>query len=311
MPPRNILIFHAGALGDLVLTWPMILGVARVMPQCRVIVITHGQKGKLVEQVLRVESRDVEEGWSNLFGDAPLPGKAGKLLARARLVISFVADEDSEWALRVRSLSPEAQVLCLLTRPPANFQKHTTDFLLERLEGDPILHSAAGGMLDSIRKSGLGTRTFDPAGPVVVHPGSGSDTKNWPVPRWVEVIQALDRPARVLLGEVEMEKFLKKDRDALAKVGWGGAEIVEPADLLGLLNALTGAAGFLGHDSGPSHLAAMLGLPTLALFGPTDPAVWSPVGPRVAAVRHEPLDELGVEPVLAAWKSLQAGVTAP
>ena len=38
---------------------------------------------------------------------------------------------------------------------------------------------------------------------------------------------------------------------------------------------------FVGNDSGTTHLAAMLGAPTVALFGPTDPAVWAPTGPRV------------------------------
>lgn len=304
---RNILIFHTGALGDLVLAWPKILGVARVMPQCRVIVITHGQKAKLVEQVLRVESRDIENGWANLFGDGHLPEKGQKLLTGARLVLSFVAEEGSQWARQVRAVAPEAEIHFLPARPPANYQKHATKFLLERLETDPILHSAASGMLDSIRKSGLGSRTFDPSGPVIIHPGSGSTTKNWPVERWVEVIKKLDRPANILLGEVELEKMPKRDRAALA----GLVPVVESKDLDTLLATLTGAAGFLGHDSGPSHLAAMLGLPTLALFGPTDPAVWSPIGPHVATVRHEPLEELGVGPVLAAWKSLAGGITAP
>jgi hypothetical protein len=44
---------------------------------------------------------------------------------------------------------------------------------------------------------------------------------------------------------------------------------------------LCGARAFVGADSGPAHLAAQLGVPTLALFGPTDPAIWAPIGPRV------------------------------
>jgi ADP-heptose:LPS heptosyltransferase len=38
---------------------------------------------------------------------------------------------------------------------------------------------------------------------------------------------------------------------------------------------------FLGNDSGVSHLAGMMGIPTVAVFGPTDPAVWAPLGPNV------------------------------
>lgn len=50
------------------------------------------------------------------------------------------------------------------------------------------------------------------------------------------------------------------------------------------------AALFVGVDSGPTHLAAAAGAPTLALFGPTDPARFGPVGPRAAAFRARPDD---------------------
>jgi ADP-heptose:LPS heptosyltransferase len=60
------------------------------------------------------------------------------------------------------------------------------------------------------------------------------------------------------------------------------------------------ARAFLGNDSGLAHLAGQLGLPTLALFGPMDPAVWSPLGPRVRTLRAEPLADLAVESVQTA-----------
>ena len=61
------------------------------------------------------------------------------------------------------------------------------------------------------------------------------------------------------------------------------------------------AALFVGVDSGPTHLAAAAGVPTLALFGPTDPARFGPVGPRTAVLRvprddYNPGRGLGVPP---------------
>jgi len=61
------------------------------------------------------------------------------------------------------------------------------------------------------------------------------------------------------------------------------------------------AALFIGVDSGPTHLAAAAGTPTLALFGPTDPARFGPVGPRTTVLRAPPDDYnrrrgLGVPP---------------
>jgi ADP-heptose:LPS heptosyltransferase len=47
---------------------------------------------------------------------------------------------------------------------------------------------------------------------------------------------------------------------------------------------LAGARLFVGNDSGITHLAALVGAPTVAIFGPFDPAYWAPLGPRVAIV---------------------------
>ena len=64
---RNVLIFHSGALGDFILTWPLALALGRLFPQSRVFYVTARQKGLLAERVLRVESVDVETGWHHLF----------------------------------------------------------------------------------------------------------------------------------------------------------------------------------------------------------------------------------------------------
>ena len=294
MAGRNVFIFHSGALGDFVLTWPMILGVARTMPQCRVIVVAGADKGKLAEKVLRVESRDVEGGWGDLFGDGELAERPTHLLEAARLVLSFVAAERSTWEDNVRRIAADAE-LHFLSIKPTRDGVHAADFLLEQLAADPVLYAGTAGMMESIRKTGLMSRAFDAAGPLVVHPGSGSPAKNWPADQWLDWIKRQDRPIRVLVGEAERERLAP---ETLAKFA-GAAEVVEPATLPTLVDTLTGVSGFVGHDSGPTHLAAMLGLPTLALFGPTDPAAWSPLGPRVTVLRHQPLASLDPADVAA------------
>ena len=71
-----------------------------------------------------------------------------------------------------------------------------------------------------------------------------------------------------------------------------------PQNLIELYRELTQARLFIGNDSGPSHLAGIMGLPTVALFGPTDPAIWKPLGPKVQVIRGEPIDQISVEQVL-------------
>ncbi|MBI4871613.1 MAG: glycosyltransferase family 9 protein [Candidatus Riflebacteria bacterium] len=62
----------------------------------------------------------------------------------------------------------------------------------------------------------------------------------------------------------------------------------EPSSSLELARELAGAALHVGNDSGPTHLAAALGTPTIAIHGPTDPAVWAPRGRHVQALAPRP-----------------------
>jgi ADP-heptose:LPS heptosyltransferase len=48
--------------------------------------------------------------------------------------------------------------------------------------------------------------------------------------------------------------------------------------------------GYLGNDSGITHLAAALGIKTVAIFGPTDPAIYAPIGPAVTILRNNTTD---------------------
>ena len=74
--------------------------------------------------------------------------------------------------------------------------------------------------------------------------------------------------------------------------------VIANGPLLVLAALLRRARCYLGNDSGLGHLAGLLGVPTLALFGPTDPARWAPVGPRVRVLRRQPLADLGAEAVV-------------
>jgi ADP-heptose:LPS heptosyltransferase len=115
---------------------------------------------------------------------------------------------------------------------------------------------------------------------VALHPGSGSPGKRWPGERFRALALRLaeGRPWLLVTGAA--------DADVRAELaGTPGAVPVHAAPLR-ILGALLARAGIVvGNDSGVSHLAAASGAPTLALFGPTDPATWSPLGPAVATLR--------------------------
>ena len=296
---RNVLIFHSGALGDFVLSWPLAMGLGRIFAQSRIIFVTASQKGQLAERLLRLEATDAEAGWHTLFapGAEGLPEKPAKLLAGAQ-AIYFFGEPSATWLANVRRLNDTAKLVTLNPTPPPDSASHQSDFVLHQLAPHPAEHAAMEQMLKSARARGVGfVRT---AGSVtVIHPGSGSREKCWPVDRFVEVaarLQAAGKPVRFVIGEVEKERWTDADVQRLES----SADLRCPGNSLELVGALADARAFLGNDSGPGHLAAMLGVPTVCLFGPTSPAVWQPLGPTVTVLSAETLDAITVGQVVGA-----------
>jgi ADP-heptose:LPS heptosyltransferase len=302
---RNILLFHQGALGDFVLTWPVAMALARIHPQSRVFYVTHEQKGRLAERALGIEWADAEVGWHALFGpgDGPLPDVPGRLLAGAHSVVGFLPSPDGPWLANVRRVTPDANVLTINPTPPEVFTGHASAFQLEQLRPWPAAHAAAEQILRSIDARGVTAKREPNPRHVVVHPGSGSPQKNWPAERYLELVGRLrdaGESVRVLTGEVEHERWPAGLHQQFA----AAATVAKPQSYVELMNELLAARAFVGNDSGPGHLAGVLGVPTLSLFGPTDPARWKALGPNVNALRSEPLDALDVDAVHQAVTSL-------
>jgi len=131
-------------------------------------------------------------------------------------------------------------------------------------------------------------------GAVLLHPGSGSPEKNWPLAHFIEVgrrLVALGHRVAWIRGPAEA------DLDFIEPA----AEVIEQPRVQTLAATLARSSLFIGNDSGVSHLAAAVGAPTLAIFGPTSPTVWRPDGQRVETLRPESgaLVDLEVERVVA------------
>jgi ADP-heptose:LPS heptosyltransferase len=149
---------------------------------------------------------------------------------------------------------------------------------------------------------------------MLVLPGSGSAAKNWPAENFVALATALDPRMRSLVVLGPAEAALKPvflagprevDRTAHPQIrekverGSHGPAVVGNLDLAEVAALARLSRCFVGNDSGISHLAAAAGARGLAIFGPTDPARWRPLG-RTTVIRREPLSALTVEEVAAA-----------
>lgn len=144
--------------------------------------------------------------------------------------------------------------------PPGGTGYHATDFYLEQVKD--LAPATAGDDIPRIHCEGARRQRL-----AILHPFSGSPRKNWPLEHFRALARGLERVMQV--------EWCRGPEDPEL------AGAVEIEDLYQLACHLAQASLFVGNDSGITHLAAAVGTPVLALFGPTDPAVWGPRGEHV------------------------------
>ena len=318
------LVFHSAALGDFVLMLPLLRRL-----RGDVTLVCDWQRGELAEKLLAdrdgalacLDDSMIE--FTRLFvegGPSAVSPMVREAFEAAESVISFVADEGSVWADNVRRLCPGATLVFAPTRPAAgdgggdgggdgagevggDGEGDSDGHITARMASAVV---AGGVELAGPRaRDALSEGDFDARaiGAWLVHPGSGGAAKCWPMARWVEAVGRLREAGgsvRVICGHVEMETWSAEDKQRLAEVD---AELVP--HLPGLAALLEqhreAGGGYVGVDSGPTHLAAATGLATVALFGPSDPRLWRPMGERVRVVapaQPEAMDWLSVDRVV-------------
>lgn len=185
---------------------------------------------------------------------------------------------------------------------PARDLMHTVERQREQLEMAGIARFPAPDMafLDAdIAGFGL------PPHFALLIPGAspGRPAKRWPEVRYAALAAGLDLAVAIIGGPAE------RGIAATILAAAPGAVDLTGRTSFAEIGALARRAAFaIGNDTGPAHLVAAAGCPTLALFGEdSDPALCAPRGARVAVLRHQPLAALGVQEVRAALAGLGAG----
>jgi heptosyltransferase-3 len=300
----KILVIRGGAIGDFILTLPAIAALRRQFPGASLEVLGYphivqlAMAGGLVDQ-----ARPIEAG--ALAGFFARGGRLAEELvdyfSEFDLILSYLYDPDQIFQTNVSLCSP-AQFIAGPHRPDESAGMHAAKVYLKPLERLAIFDADPVPELRIGRTAGAARTAPGQAGDppealltLALHPGSGSDRKNWPEACWAELLEWLIRETelRLLLvgGEAEGER-LQRLAAALPPTRTRVAQSLPLAKLAGLLAA---CAGFVGHDSGISHLAAAVGLRVLILWGDTAEAIWRPPHARVIVLRNRAgLDRLPV-----------------
>jgi ADP-heptose:LPS heptosyltransferase len=171
-------------------------------------------------------------------------------------IVSWYGANRPEFRDLVRSLDLPFTFFPAL--PPEGAAMHAADFYLDQVR------ALAHDDVDPIPRISCPVARGNFA---VIHPFSGSPHKNWPLERFRQLARGLAR-------RMPVHWCSGPDDPPLS-----GARRID--DLYELACWLAEASLYVGNDSGITHLAAAVGTPVLAIFGPTDPAVWAPRGPHV------------------------------
>lgn len=120
---------------------------------------------------------------------------------------------------------------------------------------------------------------------VVLHTGASKIRKLWPTDHWVELIILLQGNGitPVLIGSGEQEEDI--NRTINAQLERPVPNLSNKLCLVGLSQVISISRFYIGNDSGPMHLATSLGVPGIALFGPTSDKLWGPLLPKMTAIR--------------------------
>lgn len=292
----RVLVIRGGAVGDFILTLPALRLLRESLPGNQVEVLGYpGISTLAVAAGLADRTRALEHGgMARLFArGAAIEPELAAYLASFNLVLSYLYDPDGIFRDNLARAGVKTLIEC--PHQVQSGQGHAAVQLARPLERLALF-------LEEDWRRPFFPRRVPQGGEAVIalHPGSGSERKNWPLERWLEVANGLRAGGcRVVFVTGEAEEA----RGQLAPIA-AGWEIWHQRPLPELAGLLGGCTGFLGHDSGMSHLAAACGLPCLLLFGPTDPAVWAPpqAGVRVLRAADGDLAALPVgEVAQVAW----------
>lgn len=291
---RRILVIRGGAIGDFILTLPAVKALRRAEPDAHIEILGYKQIADIAENRFYAQAvRSLEDGLLSSFfaKNTELPIELADYFASFDVIISYLYDPDHIFETNLRHCGVDNFV-----RGPGKIDdsQHATRQLAKPIHelGINVVDLAAKLFLSSEDRQFANEFLHQLPGPfVAIHPGSGSEKKNWPPQNWIEL--GLQFSSRIVVsGEAD-----EAQTNCLARE-WRNDAVLFAKNLpLPKLAAVLENSIFIGHDSGISHLAAAAGARCILLFGPTDPAIWAPLNEnvRVLRARHGDLRNLEVD----------------
>jgi len=300
---KKIIVIRGGAIGDFILTLPVIAALKERFSQSRIAVMGYPHivqlalLGGLADEIRSIDSRSLAPFF---IPGGNLPPDMISFFSDAVIVISYLYDPDEIFQENVLRCF-NGVFISAPYKPSDELGVHATETFLKPLEQLAIF---SPNPTPEIKISSDENKQSDEFW-LAVHPGSGSETKNWPLPKWQNLISRLIEfeQIKILLvgGEAEGDRL-----DLLASmIPEKKLELARNLSLKDLALRMSKCNGFIGHDSGITHLAAALGLRGIALWGPSSLDIWKPRSEKFKVIKYpEGISNISVDQVFNELKSI-------
>lgn len=280
--PRRVLIVRMSSLGDIVLTEPVVASLSEALPGVEIGFAVKASYADLVSGNPSLSRLHLlQEGGVGALASLCREVRRARYDAVVDLHRNLRSAVVSAWSgapvrtgYRKRELVDTLRVR--FGRGAFRARRRLVERYLEALEPlgvraqyrRPVFHMPSGAMeaaRERLAAAGLRERAY-----VVVAPGAIWATKRWPAERFAEVMARLkrERGLDALLIGAPAERALCEE----VAVGVEGARVLAGETPLSEMAGIISLASlYVGNDSGPTHVAMALSVPTVAIFGPTDP----------------------------------------
>ena len=312
--PR-VLLLRFGGLGDLLAVLPSIFYLRKTMPDGEFTLVCREEYGVLfkdagvVDRLVPAGGRRAAALFGGLSGADPETRHWAGDFTLAAAWMQKPPDPSLEEGLRSIGI-PEVRVIALPSLLTVTISRFFFDSTVSNISNAGV--NAPGfdecarlPLSERVVASACGLRSSIGGGQgpfAVVHPGSGGESKRWPLANFLEIVRRLaDRgmPGVLVTGEAEEgPSFSGPLEEGGLPPGW--TWLRRPA-LSGLAGLLAEASFYLGNDSGVTHLAAACGTKVLALFREDLAPAWRPFD-RVRVLAARTLPEIGADRV---WLALR------
>lgn len=295
----RVLTFRSGAIGDTLLAFPIIQVLREKYRGSHFTFVGHPAVLPLAQAWgLADEVYDMSQcPWVELYQDEGIISPNWRnLLQKTDLAISLMRNGSEPLKRNLLEAGAREAIVAHEDQDPRPL-KHVAECLAHSIG----LQDFSAHHIPPITSSDKVFRLFNP--PVVIHPGSSEKLRCWPTESFAAVINhllAIRQPVLLLAGPLDDEQLRDVRRHVIPSPQPGLFTILRNAPILEVAQKIQQCKCYLGNDTGMTHLAALLGVPTIVMTHSSALVYIHPLGSAVEIIAVERLERLPVKKVFEA-----------